>query len=260
MLEVSDLSACYGAVRVLQGITLGVRPGEVVALIGANGAGKTTLLHTVAGLHPVDSGTVMLSEQPATGQPAHELAHRGLCLVPAGRELFSDLTVAENLQMGMHGCGVSGGEARVRIREVYELFPILEEFAERPSGVMSGGQQQMLAIGRALVRRPTVLLLDEPSLGLAPLMVAQILDTVAGLARQGVAVLLAEQNAAAALRVSDRGIVLENGRITREDRADVLLTDEDVSRHYLGGSAGPALSTPRTLPADLDRLVLPGAG
>jgi branched-chain amino acid transport system ATP-binding protein len=257
MLQVTELSACYGAVRVLQGITFTVRPGEVVALIGANGAGKTTLLHTIAGLHAVDTGAVVLADQPTARRPAHELATCGLCLVPAGRELFSDLTVAENLRMGLHRCGVSDGEARTRVREVYDLFPILEEFADRPSGLMSGGQQQMLAIGRALVRKPVVLLLDEPSLGLAPLMVAQILDTVAGLAREGVAVLLAEQNAAAALKVSDRGIVLESGRVTREDRADVLLSDEDVSRHYLGGSVDAALSTPRTLPAGLDRLVLP---
>ncbi|HEV7825200.1 MAG TPA: ABC transporter ATP-binding protein [Mycobacteriales bacterium] len=262
MLDITALSACHGRVRVLHELTFAVRPGEVVALLGANGAGKSTLLHTLSGLHRPERGTVTLAGRAITGLPAHELACRGLGLVPAGRELFAELTVVENLRMGLHRCGVPPGEAAARLAEVYDLFPVLAEFADRRAALLSGGQQQMLALGRALVRRPQVLLLDEPSLGLAPLMVRQILDTVAALAHRGAAVLLAEQNATAALRIADRGVVLENGHLTRHDRADVLLADPDVSRHYLGGATDPAVSTTtqptttqpattRTLPAGL---------
>jgi branched-chain amino acid transport system ATP-binding protein len=255
MLTVRELDARHGAIQALRRVSLELDRGRVLALIGANGAGKTTLLHCIAGLHRPVAGRILVAGEDTTGLPAHRLACRGLCLVPAGRQLFAELTVAENLRMGLHGLRLDEDMRTARTERVYELFPILREFTERQAGLLSGGQQQMLAIGRALVRAPRVLLLDEPSLGLAPLLVAQILDTVSRLARGGVAVLLAEQNAAAALRVADQGIVLENGRVTRVDGAATLLADEDVRRHYLG-AAGTATGdrTTRTLPPGLDRL------
>jgi len=252
-LRITRLSARYGRTAVLRDIDLEVLPGTVTALIGANGMGKSTLLRSTAGLHRAVTGSITLDGTELTGQPPHRTARLGLGLVPEGRHLFPELTVQENLQMGLHGQGCSDAEGRARIAEVIEQFPILGEFAERAAGALSGGQQQMLAIGRALVRRPTILLLDEPSLGLAPLLVAQILETVRLMAEKGVGVLLAEQNAAAALRVADTGAVMENGRITRLSPARELLEDEDVSRHYLGGGApaGGTAPAPRDLPEEL---------
>lgn len=199
------------------------------------------------------SGSVVTNGRQIIGLPAHRIAGFGVGLVPEGRHLFGDLTVRQNLEVGLHGLGCRGAEANRRIEEVIELFPVLGDFSGRRAGALSGGQQQMLAIGRALVRRPRVLLLDEPSLGLAPLLVTQILQKVRGLAEEGVAVLLAEQNAAAALRMSDVGAVMENGRLTRLAPAVELLSDAEVSRHYLGGgapSAAPGLSGLR-LPDEL---------
>ena len=235
-LVVEALSARYGSNTVLREINLEVRPGEVLALIGANGVGKSTLLNSIAGVHRAATGSVLLDDRPILGKPAHHIAGLGLALVPEGRHLFGELTVLENLTMGMHGLRYSAATAKERVASVFEMFPILSEFSGRRAGLLSGGQQQMLAVGRALVRQPTVLLLDEPSLGLAPLLVQQILDTVTSLAQRDVAVILSEQNAAAALRVANVGIVLDNGRVARVDKADVLLQDEDVSQHYLGGA------------------------
>ncbi|HET7327113.1 MAG TPA: ABC transporter ATP-binding protein [Nocardioidaceae bacterium] len=236
-LVVETLVARYGSTRVLREVSLQARPGEIVALIGANGVGKSTLLNTIAGLHRSATGKISVDGTAILGRPAHRIAGMGIALVPEGRRLFSELTVRENLQMGLHGLRVPGREAHARIDSVFAMFPILAEFRSRPAGLLSGGQQQMLAIGRALVRNPTVLLLDEPSLGLAPTLVQQILATVKELAQQDVAVLLAEQNAAAALAVATYGIVLENGCVARADDARTLLEDEDVSQHYLGGAA-----------------------
>jgi branched-chain amino acid transport system ATP-binding protein len=248
-LVVTELNARYGAVTVLREVGLEVSAGQVVALIGANGVGKSTLLNSIAGLHRSATGSVLLDGKQLLGVPAHRIASMGLGLVPEGRHLFGELSVLDNLRMGLRGLGCSASEQQVRIQEVFELFPVLRDFSERHAGLLSGGQQQMLAIGRALVRKPKVLLLDEPSLGLAPLLVQQILDTVKVLAAQGVAVLLAEQNATAALRLADIGVVMENGRVSRVDAAWNLLADEEVSRHYLGtvsaaasiGAAVPAL-------------------
>ncbi|MCU1605763.1 MAG: Branched-chain amino acid transport system ATP-binding protein [Modestobacter sp.] len=237
-LRIEQLSARYGSTTVLRDVDLDVRPGEVLALIGANGVGKSTLLNSIAGLHRTARGSVTLDGQPILGKPAHRIAALGLVLVPEGRHLFGDLTVLENLTMGMHGLGYSRAAAQEQTESVFAKFPILAEFSARRAGLLSGGQQQMLAIGRALVRRPKVLLLDEPSLGLAPLLVQQILDTVRTLASGDVAVILAEQNAAAALRVADRGAILDSGRVVRVDDAPVLLEDELVSQHYLGGVVG----------------------
>jgi branched-chain amino acid transport system ATP-binding protein len=236
-LRVENLSARYGSTTVLRDVHLEVRPGQVLALIGANGVGKSTLLNSIAGLHRTASGAVSLDGSPILGKSAHRIARLGLALVPEGRHLFGELTVSENLTMGMHGLGYSRATAQEQTAAVFEMFPILADFSARRAGLLSGGQQQMLAIGRALVRRPKVLLLDEPSLGLAPLLVQQILATVQTLASGDVAVILAEQNAAAALRVADRGVILDSGRVVREDRAGALLEDELVSQHYLGGAS-----------------------
>lgn len=233
-LAVTGLHATHGATKALRDVSIQVDPGQVLALVGANGAGKTTLLQCIAGLHRPERGRIVLGDADLSVLPAHAVVQHGLCLVPAGRQVFSDLTVTENLRVGLHGLRLSGAAATNRIDKAHELFPDLRALADRKAGLLSGGQQQMLAVGRALMRAPKVLLLDEPSLGLAPMLVTQILRTVAALAEDGVAVLLAEQNAAAALQVADQGVVLENGQVTRSDTASALLADEDVSRHYLG--------------------------
>lgn len=236
-LEVRRIRARYSSATVLHSVDIDVRAGQITALVGANGVGKSTLMRCIAGLHKQFTGSVTLDGRELSGKPAHQIARHGIALVPEGRHLFSEFTVAENLTMGLNGTGCSAAEAQARIDEAYELFPILREFTSRVAGALSGGQQQMLAIARSLVRRPQVLLLDEPSLGLAPLLVQQILAVVRQLADSGVAVLLAEQNATAALRVADLGAVMENGALVRVDSAARLLADEDISRHYLGGAA-----------------------
>jgi branched-chain amino acid transport system ATP-binding protein len=254
-LAVRDLTVRYGGSTVLRGVGIELNSGQVTAMIGANGAGKSTLLRSIAGLHRQVTGSVTLDGRELLGRPAHRIAREGLALVPEGRHLFTDLSVRENLTLGLNGLPCSAREGRSRIEEVYTMFPILAEFAGRPAGALSGGQQQMLAIGRSLVRRPDVLLLDEPSLGLAPLLVRQILSVARVRADDGVAVLLAEQNAAAALRIADIGAIMENGSLTRIDTARALLDDDHVSRHYLGaggdtdGPTGPIGTLPDVLRA-----------
>lgn len=260
-LSIAGLSARYGSNTVLRDVELTVESGEVLALVGANGAGKSTLLTTVAGLHRSASGSIKLDERELLGMTAARIAESGLALVLEGRHLFGELSVVENLVMGTNGRGYSTAQRNEQIESVFAMFPILREFANRRAGLLSGGQQQMLAIGRALVRQPEVLLLDEPSLGLAPLLVTQILDTVRGLADRGVAVVLSEQNASAALRIASHGLVLDNGRIVRSDTAAALLADEEISSHYLGSGApveGGEQSTPVgvELPASIRRRAL----
>lgn len=254
-LVVTDLDVRYGAVRALRRVSLTAEDGRTTALLGANGAGKTTLLRTVAGLHRPAGGRVLLDGADITGRPAHDLARRGLGLVPEGRQLFGDLTVAENLRMGLHGLRVRGHAVGERIDEATALFPALDEAMDRRAGLLSGGQQQMVAIARALVRRPRVLLLDEPSLGLAPRLVTDILTTIGRLADSGVTVLLAEQNATATLRCAHHGAVLRTGELVLDGPAAGLLADDEVGRQYLGGggsSNGPVDATsPSPLPAVL---------
>jgi branched-chain amino acid transport system ATP-binding protein len=256
MLEADRIEVRYGATRALRDVSCHVAEGEILALIGANGAGKSTFLRALAGLRTPRAGTIRLFGQDTTGKPAHEVARRGLSLVPEGRQLFGDLTVRENLLMGRYR-SAGGEEAAERgFDKVHALFPVLGQFADRKAGMLSGGQQQMVAIGRALMGQPRILLLDEPSLGLAPRIVAQILDVVGELAGEGMAVVLAEQNAAAALRMAHQGIVLSNGALTHRASAHELLSDEDVSRHYLGvtDAGEDTAPVPRRLPARLDRL------
>jgi branched-chain amino acid transport system ATP-binding protein len=237
-LTVRGLQAAYGSVTVLHDVELEVPLGQIVALVGANGAGKSTLLRCLAGLHRATHGEVRLGDQVLTRLPAHVIARRGLALVPEGRQLFRELTVAENLRLGLYGSGIGGGnrspEARRRLGYVHQLFPILHEFAERQAGALSGGQQQMLAIGRALVREPKVLLLDEPSLGLAPRVTAELFLLINGLRSSGSGVLLVEQNAMAALRIADLGCVMESGRLEAPRPAAELLGNDNVGRSYLG--------------------------
>nr|WP_179816433.1 ABC transporter ATP-binding protein [Allostreptomyces psammosilenae] len=234
VLELSDLRVGYGAIEALHGIDVTVRQGEVVALLGANGAGKTTTLRTISGLLRPHSGSVVLEGRRIDGMKAHQVVGLGVGHVPEGRRVFPAMSVLENLQMGAYRFRRVPTEDLDR---VFTLFPRLAERRAQQAGTLSGGEQQMLAIGRALMGRPRVLLLDEPSMGLAPLIVAQIFDIVAEINRQGTTVLLVEQNATQALRLADRGYVLETGSVVMSAEAATLLADPRVREAYLGEGA-----------------------
>jgi len=237
LLELTDVRVHYGKVEALKGISLGVEEGEIVTLIGGNGAGKTTTLKTISGLRPVTSGTIRFDGRDVVGRPAHELVAMGISQSPEGRGIFPGMTVMENLEMGAYHRGAKAAFAR-NLARVLELFPRLQERRRQAGGTLSGGEQQMLAIGRALMAEPRVLLLDEPSMGLAPKLVAQIFAIVEEINRQGTTVLLVEQNAAQALRRAQRAYVLETGRVVKAAPAADLLTDESVKAAYLGGDVG----------------------
>jgi branched-chain amino acid transport system ATP-binding protein len=233
MLEVQSINAAYGDLQALWDVSLHVERGEIVALIGPNGAGKTTLLRTIVGLHRPTSGSILLDGQPLHTLPAHEVVAHGITLVPEGRRLFGQMTVLENLLVGAHSRRAHAQLERT-LRQVFEIFPVLAERRGSLAATLSGGMQQMVAIGRALMGAPTLLLLDEPSLGLAPLIVQNIFEVIRWVNREGVTVLLVEQNARSALELAHRAYILEQGRIVAEDSAQAMLQDEQVQQAYLG--------------------------
>jgi branched-chain amino acid transport system ATP-binding protein len=233
LLELVDVHVHYGQVEALKGISFNVDEGEIVTLIGANGAGKTTTLKTISGVRPVSSGDIVYQGKSIRGVPAHRLVEMGLCQAPEGRGIFPGMTVMDNLEMGAYARRGAKPEDYDR---VFDLFPRLAERRTQPGGTLSGGEQQMLAIGRALMARPTVLLLDEPSMGLAPMLVAQIFKIITEINSQGTTILLVEQNAAQALQRAHRAYVLETGRVVKSAAAADLLDDEDVKAAYLGGN------------------------
>jgi branched-chain amino acid transport system ATP-binding protein len=232
MLTLTDIFVSYGMIAALKGVSLEVRQGEIVALIGANGAGKSTTLMSVSGIARLQSGTITFDGRAITGQPSHAIVGLGICQVPEGRHIFPRMTVRENLEMGAFL------EDKERFDEdmarVFAMFPVLEERGRQLGGTLSGGEQQMLAIGRALMSRPKLLLLDEPSLGLAPIIVSRIFKIIEEINRQGTTILLVEQNAKAALRLASRAYVMESGRIVMQGKASDLANDPGIKKAYLG--------------------------
>ena len=237
LLELRDVHVKYGAVAALKGVTLEVQEGEIVTLLGANGAGKTTTLRTISGLLRPAAGAVVFDGRPIDTMPAHQVLGVGIGHVPEGRRVFPRMSVLENLEMGAYQ---RKGGNKVTMERVFELFPVLAERRTQDGGTLSGGEQQMLAIGRALMSKPRLLLLDEPSMGLAPLIVAKIFEIIKEINTDGTTVLLVEQNAAQALRLAQRGYVLETGSIVMADDAKTLLSDDRVRAAYLGEEIGAA--------------------
>lgn len=233
MLKLEKVSTFYGKIQALHDVSLEVNQGEILTLIGANGAGKTTLMMTICGDPRARSGRIEFDGQPIEQLKTAEIMRMGLAVVPEGRRIFPGMTVEENLSMG--GFFRSRSEAQAQMEHVLELFPRLKERFSQRSGTMSGGEQQMLAIGRALMSKPRLLLLDEPSLGLAPLIIQQIFEIIEKLRDEGVTIFLVEQNAHQALKIADRGYVLENGRIVMSGTGNALLNDDSVRKAYLGG-------------------------
>lgn len=233
MLEVNDIHTYYGNIHALKGISISVEEGEIVTLIGANGAGKTTTLRTISGLIRPRSGNVIIEGEDISQYPAHQLVYKGIAMVPEGRGVFSRLTVQENMDMGAFSRDDRRGIAQ-DLERVFTLFPRLQERRSQVAGTLSGGEQQMLATGRALMSHPRLLLLDEPSMGLAPILVESIFETIMDINKEGTTILLVEQNATMALSVANRGYVLQTGEIVLQDTADNLRKNEMVKKAYLG--------------------------
>lgn len=233
MLEIKDLCVNYGMIKALKGISFEVNEGEVIALIGANGAGKTTTLHTITGILPAKSGSITFNGVELTKTPAHKIVKMGIAHVPEGRRIFQQLTVLDNLKLGAFTRNDKDGIAE-DMEKVYKRFPRLSERKSQIAGTLSGGEQQMLAMGRALMSRPKIIVMDEPSMGLSPLLVGEIFDIITSIRKDGTTVLLVEQNAKKALAVSDRAYVLETGNISLSGKASDLINDEQVKKAYLG--------------------------
>ncbi len=234
MLDVNNISVAYGAITAVKGLTLNVREGEIVTLIGSNGAGKSTTLRTISGLLKPKSGEISFKGEIISGTPGHEIVAKGICQSPEGRRIFSRMTVEENLEMGAF-LRNDHAEIKADMDRVLELFPRLQERIHQKAGTMSGGEQQMLAVGRALMGQPKLLILDEPSMGLAPVLVDLIFETIEKIRSQGTTILLVEQNALAALRIADYAYVLESGNLKLEGPAKELANDQAIVNAYLGG-------------------------
>ena len=232
LLEVRDLHVAYGKIEAVRGVSFSVRSGEVATLIGSNGAGKTTTLRTVSGLLRPAAGAVFFEGERLDGRPAHEIVERGIAQVPEGRRVFPRMTVGENLELGAFTR--RGHRLDAELSRVYDVFPVLAERVDQPAGTLSGGEQQMLAIGRALMSGPRLLMLDEPSMGLSPIMMERIFGTLADLKQAGTTLLLVEQNAQAALTLADTGYVLESGELVLSGTAHELMDDDRVRKAYLG--------------------------
>jgi branched-chain amino acid transport system ATP-binding protein len=260
LLELKSLAIGYGHHRVLEDVNLTLERGEIVTLLGANGAGKSTLAKAVSGLLRPQSGSILLEGAPIETLPPAERLRRGIAHVPEGRQIFAGMTVAENLALGAYA--VREADAAAQLEAVWALFPVLRERMNDIAGNFSGGQQQMLAIARGLMAKPKLLVLDEPSLGVAPLLVAEIFRLIVALREQGISILLAEQNAKAALAIADRGYVFENGRITLSGAAKDLLNSKDIAERYLGmsGTADASDAAAVALAARLRGVLFSGAG
>jgi branched-chain amino acid transport system ATP-binding protein len=233
ILEIEDLETYYGKIHALRGISFSVGAGEIVTLLGANGAGKSTTLRAISGLVKASSGTIRFQEKDITKTPAHEIVKMGLIHVPEGRRIFKGMTIKENLDLGSFTLD-DDGERKRRMEHVFEIFPVLQERRNRDAAFLSGGEQQMLAIGRSMMTNPKLLLLDEPSMGLAPFLVQEIMKIIMRLNREGVTILLVEQNAKVALKLAHHGYVLETGKIVIKGDAKTLQQDESIVKAYLG--------------------------
>ena len=239
MLKIADVAVSYKGIRALRGVSVEVKKGEIFALIGPNGAGKSTLLNAASGIVPIAEGRISLEGEVVSGQAAHHIARAGLIQSPEGRRIIGPLTVLENLMLGRQAAGARGSDAS-DLDQIHDLFPILRERRNQQAGLLSGGQQQMLAIGRALMGRPRVLMLDEPSLGLAPVIIREVFDALIRLNKSGLTILLVEQNARLALQTASSAAVIEHGRIVHEGAAATLADDPVVADHYFGRATAAA--------------------
>lgn len=233
MLQVNDLCVSYGVINAIKGVTFTVNKGEIISLIGSNGAGKTTILHTITGLVPAKSGSILFKERELTKTPAHKIVGMGMAHVPEGRRIFQELTVYENLKLGAFTLS-DKAEIEKNLVYVYQHFPRLKERKNQIAGTLSGGEQQMLAMGRALMSNPEIILMDEPSMGLSPILVSEIFQIIKEVSEDGKTILLVEQNAKKALSISDRAYVLETGKIAFSGNAKELMNNEDIKKAYLG--------------------------